>query len=346
MDPVIVLSILSAVAAAVWSVWTWSAEQQQHRELKRDQEAALYVNPFLLVLHECQRRLHGILQGHDLVLFKQVYPERDASGSPAAIEILYLFGQVFGWMFPIFRYGPYTNDPSVIALLVELATTFDRRDRFADDAFRFSIAEQAALGQAVLRRYGEGAPGLPEFEAISLFDFERDLRDAQSARAPLYQSRAIRRALEAIDRAERVEELEGRARLAAVQHVLLRLLQHLEHGEGFSLSLATTPNAVRSQTAAVSAPVHTGAPTILHRTRGRIRLGIPRLRRDAAYAERLQALLRTWNDVEDVSINTGVASVTIWYRATVPDEELQGRVLEAMERASHQDGITEHAAPL
>jgi hypothetical protein len=346
MDPVIVLSILSAVAAAVWSMWTWSAEQQQHRELKRDQEAALYVNPFLLVLHECQRRLHGILHGHDLALAKREYPERDASGSPTAIEILYLFGEVFGWVFPIFRYGPYTNDPPTIALLGELAITFDRRDRFTDDAFRFSIAEQAALGRAVVRRCGESAPGLPEFESISLFDFERDFRDAQSERAPLYQSRAVRRAIEAIDHAERAEELEGRARLAAVQQLLQQLLQHLAHEEGFSLSSARTPRAVLSQTAAVSAPVNALAPTILHRTRGRMRLGIPRLRMDGVYAERVQALLRTWNDVEDISINARAASVTIWYRVTVPAEEFQVRVLEALERACHQDGVVERADPL
>jgi hypothetical protein len=333
MDPVVVLSILSAVAAAVWTVWTWSADQQQQRQLKRDQEAALYVNPFLLILHEFQRRLDGILHEHDLALYKREYPERDASGSPAAIEILYLFGQVFGWMYPLLRYGPYTSDPQTIALLAEIGRTFERRDRFADHAFRFSMAEQVSLGQAVVRRLGEPVSGLPEFQPISLFDFERDFREAQSELAPLYRSRAIRSAIEAIDRAERVEELEGRERLAAVQHLLLRLLRHLERGEGFSLSSAGKPRTVLSKTAAVSSPVNARAPTILHRTRGRIRLGIPRLRVDAVYAERLKSLLRTWNDVEDVSINTWAASVTIWYRATVPAEEFQARVLEASESA-------------
>jgi hypothetical protein len=47
MNPAQILSVLSALAAAVWSVWTWSEEQQKERQLKRDREAALYVNTFI-----------------------------------------------------------------------------------------------------------------------------------------------------------------------------------------------------------------------------------------------------------------------------------------------------------
>ena len=39
MNPALILSVLSGLAAAVWSVWTWSEEQQTQRQLKRDQEA-------------------------------------------------------------------------------------------------------------------------------------------------------------------------------------------------------------------------------------------------------------------------------------------------------------------
>jgi hypothetical protein len=89
MNLVQMLSVLSALAAAVWSVWTWSEEQQKDRQSKRDQEAALYVNAFLLALEELQSRLYGMLEGDELALYKQEYPEQYALASPAAIAILY-----------------------------------------------------------------------------------------------------------------------------------------------------------------------------------------------------------------------------------------------------------------
>src|SRR5215475_9882394 len=83
------LSVLSALAAAVWSVWTWSEEQQKDRQIKRDQEAALYVNAFILALEELQSLLYRILEEDELAFYKQEYREQYEFGSPAAIEFLY-----------------------------------------------------------------------------------------------------------------------------------------------------------------------------------------------------------------------------------------------------------------
>jgi hypothetical protein len=91
------LSVLSALAAAVWSVWTWSAEQQKDRQIKRDQEAALYVNAFIVALEELQSLLYRILEEDELAFYQQEYPEQYACGSPAAIELLYHLSQYFGW---------------------------------------------------------------------------------------------------------------------------------------------------------------------------------------------------------------------------------------------------------
>lgn len=52
MNPAQILSVLSAPAAAVLSVRTWSDEQQKERQLKRDQKAALSVNSFMSAIAE------------------------------------------------------------------------------------------------------------------------------------------------------------------------------------------------------------------------------------------------------------------------------------------------------
>jgi len=74
MDPTLILSVLSAIAASVWSVWRWSEEQQKERQLKRDQEAALYVNSFMLAIEELQSRLYSILEQGELASIRRNTP--------------------------------------------------------------------------------------------------------------------------------------------------------------------------------------------------------------------------------------------------------------------------------
>src|SRR5262249_19597088 len=183
-----------------------------------------------------------LLHGRELILNKREHGNRDGSASCAAIEALWTFAQFFAWAAVNLRYGPYTRDPKVIELIVALSRTFDDRERFGDDAFRFSAAEQESLGLTVLRRVGhtsleagESTSALTEFAIVPAVDFERDFRDAQSPKAGLYGGRSVRTAVEAIDRAERVEQLGGRERLAAVEQPLKRPLNPLAAPEAPSL---------------------------------------------------------------------------------------------------------------
>lgn len=330
MDPVALVSILSAVAAAVWTAWTWSEEHKQQRQIKRDQAAALYVNPFLIVIREAESRLHGILHRGELALYKRENPGRHELGSPPAIETVYLLSSLFGWAYTNLRYGPYTRDRVTIETTARIARVFSSRDAFDDDAFRFSPAVQASLGETVMRRVGEAGSALPEFGVVTFFEFVQDFMDAKGQRAALYRSRTVRRAIEAIDRADRPEDLAGRERLAAVQHLMLRLLNHLEQAEGFSLSSPRQRRGDRREAPVDAATAMEGAPEILHRTKGRIRVGIPRLRDDEAYAEELESLLRTWNDVESVHVNTATGSVIIKYHTTVPHAEFEARIRDTI----------------
>jgi hypothetical protein len=334
MEPVTILSIFSAVVAAVWTAWTWREQQRAVRQVQRDRAAALYVNPLLLAALQLQRRLGSLLDGRELAFNQPAQDSgQDGSVSSTAIETLWTLAQFCAWAAINMRHGPYTREPKVIELITAISRTIDDRERFGEGAFRFSTAEQESLGQTVLRRVGqstvqagESSSALAEFGVVTAVDFERDFRDAQSEKAGLFRSRAFRRVVEVIDRAERVEQLEGHERLTAVQQLLASLLDHLEHLEGFCVH----SHEIRG----VSPDLSVGPPRILHRTRGRIRLGMPELRTNADFADHLKAVIRAWEGVEDVSINGTTGSVAIRYRTTDPDDEFQAKILASIGKAT------------
>ncbi|MGO9611505.1 MAG: HMA2 domain-containing protein [Dissulfurispiraceae bacterium] len=333
MNPTLILSVLSALAATVWSVWTWSEEQQKERQLKRDQAAALYVNSFMLAIAELQSRLYNILEQDELAFYKREYPEKYEFGSPAAIEILYRLSQYFGWGYYTYRFGPYTKDPRVIELSRKIGETFESRSKFSGDAFRFSFDERASLGQAVVRRVGEVTTILPVFQSIPLFQFEEEISDKQSKHARLYQSRAVRCTLAAIDRADQAEALEGIERLAVLENLLTDLLAYLESKEGFRVSLGEPVRAILRETHAQVSPLQSPIASILHQTRGRIRLRLPRLKTDKAYASALQSLLESVENVRSIRVSTGAASVIICYSPDIPEMEFARKALNAIQEA-------------
>ncbi|HYA87914.1 MAG TPA: hypothetical protein VEI57_12710 [Nitrospirota bacterium] len=331
MDPTIVLSVLSALAAAVWSVWTWSEDQQKERQHERDREAALYINSFLLAIEELQVRLYSILEEGELAVYKKEYPDQYDPGSPAAMEILYRLSRYFGWVYTSFRYGPYTRDPRVIELVRMIGETFESRSRFPGDAFRFSYDERVSLGHVVVRRVGQVTDALPVFESITLYQLVEEISDDQSKHALLFKSKAVRSTLTAIDRADHIDDLEGYERLAVLQNLLVDLSEYLESQEGFRVSIEKRRRAKLKGNYIVPFPTPTGIARIIHQTRGRIRLGIPRLKTDSAYANHVQSLLASVDDVSNVRISFDTASVIINYDPDIPEIEFASRAMKTIE---------------
>ena len=339
MNPTLIFSVLSALAAAVWSVWTWREEQQKERQLKRDQESALFVNSFILAAEELQTRLYSMLEEDELAFYKKEYPEQYEFGSPYAIEILYRFSQYFGWAQRNYRYGPYTNDPRVIELVRMIGETFENRSKFSGDAFRFTIDERVSLGGAVVRRTGDVTALIPTFESITLFEFQEEMSDKSSKHTPLYQSRAVRSTLAAIDRADRPEALEGFERLAVLQNLLVDLLTYLEGMEGFRVSIGARKRARLRGSSAQALPAVATVATVLHQTRGRIRMGIPRLRWDEAYANRLQSLLESVDNVRSIRISVSTASVVINFSPEIPEMEFARKLEKTIEEGFSSAGF-------
>jgi hypothetical protein len=332
MNPTLILSILSAVTAAVWSVWTWREEQQKARQLKRDQESAIFVNSFIQATEELQARLYGILEGDDLAFYKKEYPDRFEWGSPFAVEILYRLSKFFGWTYRTFRYGPYTNDPVVIELVRKIGEAQESHSQdFSGSAFRFTYEERVALGEAVVRRTGDVIGSVPVFESVTVFRFLENMSDKSSKRIQLLGTMAVRRTLAAIDQADQAEALEGVERLAILQHHLVDLLTYLEDMEGFSVSPGKRKKArLRGTLArALAAPATDAA--VVHQIPGRIRMRVPRLKTDDTYADRLQSLLESVDNINSIGINVSAASVVVNFSPEVPENEFAGRLVKTIE---------------
>ncbi|MBX9692391.1 MAG: hypothetical protein K2Z81_08410, partial [Cyanobacteria bacterium] len=265
------ISIFSALVAAAWSVWTWKSERQKEREIKRDEMSAQYVNSLLMVAQELQRLLYRILEEDELAHFKKENPEPCEPASPLAIDLLYYLSQFFGWGLMTFRFGPYTRDPRMISIMAQIGGILESRSQFPEDAFRFTVADRHALGNAVLRCMGEYS-SRPVFIAKSRFEFEKEMTDEQSEQARLFQSKAVRCTLAAIDRADTSEALEGRERLVVLQNLLVDLLSYLEQKEGFSVQFRERERARATGASTTTGCLPTMDIRILHQIRGRIRL--------------------------------------------------------------------------
>ena len=334
MNPTLIISILSGVTAAVWSVWTWREEQETARQIKRDQESALFVNSFIQAMEELQARLYGVLQEDDLAFYKKEYPKGDEPDFPIALEILYRLSKFFGWTYRIFRYGPYTNDPVVIEQVRKISETLESHTKFSGDAFRFTYEERVALGDAVVRRTGDMIGSIPVYESITVFHFWEEICNKSGKRSLVFQSRAFRRTLDAINKADRVKDLEGAERLAALQNHLIGLLAYLEDMEGFTVSAGKRKRVRLSEKFARTLAAPPTPATIVHQTPGRIRIRVPLLRADETYAPRLEDLLESMEDTGDIRINASAASVVINFNPNISETEFAERLVKTIEHGS------------
>jgi Heavy metal associated domain 2 len=321
MDPLLIFSIVSTLATAVWSVWTWREQQEKERQVKRDQESALFVNSFIQAMEELQSRLYRILEEDDLAFAKKEYPEPYEFGSPFAVEVLYRLSKYCGWVYYTFRYGPYTNDATVIELVRKISEAFENRHKFPGDAFRFTYEERVAVGETVVQRTGEMLGYLPVFESVTLFEYQEQMRDYESKFKEVFQSKPVRRTLEAIDRADRPEALEGVERLRVMQNLLVDLVGYLETREGFTVSTSRRRKVRLTEIAVESRSCLIIDAAIVHQIPGRLRLKIPCLQTDESCLLCLQSLLESLDHIKNFQIKVKSASLVIEHDPAIPANE-------------------------
>jgi hypothetical protein len=216
---------LIPVATAAWAVWTWAHDHEKERQRERTRMAALYVSPFLSACEELQSRIYMILEVRGgLDALRQRY-----SDGTYAEETLYLLVRFFGWSAAVTRYGPYTQDPKVIGLVMFIRRAFSASGAQCPvGPFNFFIPEQKALGKMVMHcvegQYGNA------LDTISFYEF----KDLLASR-PLVDSESVKQTLEALRGAKDAAEIRGRGRLAKAQSHLVDLLAYLEASEGYSL---------------------------------------------------------------------------------------------------------------
>jgi hypothetical protein len=219
----------------------------------------------------------------------------------------------------------------VIDLVRKIGEAFESRSHFPGDAFRFSYEERVALGGTVVRRTGDTINSIPIFESITLFHYLEEMIDKSDKHRQLYQSRAVRRTLAAIDRVDQAEELEGVERLAVLQNLLVDLVNYLESREGFSVSPRKRRKARLRGIVAEALPAPAAEATVVHLVPGRIRIRIPRLKMDETYPARLQSVLESADNVRNSWINVTAASVVIEFNPEIPGMEFARRLVKTIE---------------
>jgi hypothetical protein len=310
----ILVSILSAVATAVWTVWTWGEQQNIDREQKRERLAASYINPFLLATEALQYRIHDLLHEESALRKSNLVRADNGFASPLTLETLYRFALYFGWENYLFRYSPYNNDPRSIELSRKVVASLIDIENFPDLAFQFTLGEQLSLGQLVVKPvHSFDGEFLSSVQAIDLYRFEEKLRASKEHHSPLFQSPGVRSAIEALEKFSAGDALDGRERLEAILVALVELLEYLEKEEGFSVAVQNRLSLPisRLQHSAGSEKVI----EVVHQTAGRIRLRVPRTRFDEKYADRLCDRVLSLAGVTEASVNRPSASLTVHYTA-------------------------------
>ncbi len=292
--------------------------------------SAQYVNPFILVTQELQRVLYKILEHDELSCYKEYQVQPGEPANPAAVELLYHMAAFFGWGLIAFRFGPYTRDAKMIAIMAQIGELLENRSHYSGEAFRFTLGDRVALGAATVRRVGE-ASSRPAFAVIARHKFEEEMVDEEGEWPRLFRSREVRCTLAAIDRAIAGEPLEGRERLAVLQNLLVDLLAYLEKQEGFQTNFGkrkrvTVENADGHIFHVPNADVH-----VLHQMPGRVRLGIARLRDDKTFSSTIRVRLESMSHVKSVRVNVDADCVVIEYSRDVAQKEFVRAAMKNIE---------------
>jgi len=351
---------LSTIGTAIWTVLTWVQQEEKERTAEQDQLDALYINPFLLAAEELQSLLYRLLAGGEIEFLRSGVAHRGDNEREIsyheALEIVYVIVKYFGWSLYFYRYGSYTQDKIAIQLTRNIAEIFADRNIYGDDAFRFTPTKQRSLGQRFVKRFmGSNAP-YAEFNAETLYQFDQEIMESQNQGGHLYQDISI--TVEAIRRAQSTKDLEGRARLIAIQNELVDLTNYIESEEGFTVSkemrkkvklvgqeiviqevpLLPENNIIKLLPAVAtkflpssSSPLvkqGENSAEIVHKIKGRIRLKIPQLLGNETYAQTLQPLIQSITGVKYIQVNKEAASLIIYHENQLPEAEFERIVLE------------------
>jgi hypothetical protein len=295
---------------------------------------------------DLQGRLYNFLTGKKI---KTKDSDSYAGFSAEALEILYVIIIYFGWSFVIYRYGPYTKDKTVFKLTRKISETFAEADDFPlEDPFYFSMPEQRSLGLTFVKLANsvsfiqEPYSLFSSYEAVSLFEFEEEIKSQRSERSALYTN--IRDTLHLIDEFAAIEDLKGYNRLALIQNCLVDLLNYLEGKEGFSVSVKARRKAMLLAGATLQTLEQLSAMLeIAHHVDGRIRLRTPQIRHDQSYTNQLQTLAQSLHEIIAVRINPAAASVTIEYNPAIPKLVFEKQIVMALSQINAQAASSEVA---
>jgi hypothetical protein len=338
------LSVLSAVGTAVWTVWTWhehhdEALKHEQEKLKHEKDlvASEYLNPFVLSAVVLRTHIYELLHGDALRSAKSLNGKEYEIASPATFETLYLFSSYFFWEYCFLRYGPYVKDRQALTLFTQVSRILSSRE-YPGEAFRFSDSEQLALGMFNMHgmhssrdtSFQQSESILPSLRNLTLYEFIEKMTQELQKPSAMSQSHAIRKTLEALESAERIQDLAGYERLLAVEKPLIDVIEYCKADQGLAPDHQSLPKTHGETDKVIWLKPAANDPQVVHRCAGRLRLSVPRLRQNWIYAERLQAEIESLPRIATVKLNQASSSVVITCDPELNIADVERDVLSAI----------------
>ncbi|MBR8829688.1 MAG: hypothetical protein N5P05_001359 [Chroococcopsis gigantea SAG 12.99] len=363
------LVALSTIGTAIWTVLTWTEQEEKERRIEQDQLDALCINPFMLATQELNFVLYRILVQDQLGVFRrEISHEGEPEGEITyheALAIVYVIMKYFGWVFVFYHYGSYVQDRKAIELTRNIAETFADRETFGSDVFLFTLTQQRSLGYAIVKKFPSHDPTYPEFTELSVYEFE-EIMSGYKPEDFFYQD--VMKVVDGIRKANSIKDLSGWERLIVVQNQLVDLLSYIESEEGYSFTTKKRQktlllnDAIIDQENGLTADLHSPAvsflpnflplpnlgglnfwgetggdnknnPEIVHHIGGRIRVKVPMVFNNSNYAQNIQSLIENITGVESVRINQPASSVTVYYNERIAEKEFAKLLLERIQIA-------------
>jgi hypothetical protein len=229
-------AVISAGAAVTTVVLTRRAADRDRQQAAAEQ-ALRYREPLLHAAFNLQTRLYNIASSTHVFLGRFLTNGTPAEAEYARLNTVYLLGQYLCWSEILRREGQFIDpvdqhrDREVMEAMEEVREALSDSIDLPDPTLRVFRGEQRAIGEVLLTRTDNPSERVgPRWDCLGYAAFVKALDDKDTARW-------FTTVLEDVDRlADNLDE--HRARLVALQHALLKLIDLLDpNGDRVSAQL-------------------------------------------------------------------------------------------------------------
>jgi hypothetical protein len=219
-------AVISAGAAVTTVVLTRRAAVRDRRAAAAEQ-ALRYREPLLHAAFNLQTRLYNIASPSHVFLQRFLTNGTPTEAEYARLNTVYLIGQYLCWSEILRREGQFIDpidlrrDRGVMACMEQVREVLSNSFKFTDPTLRVFRGEQRAIGEVLLTRTDNPSERVgPRWDCLGYAAFVKALDDKDTARWFTTLLEDVNRLADGLE--------EHRARLVALQHALLKLINLLD----------------------------------------------------------------------------------------------------------------------